>query len=108
MCNQPIFYRNGLDMVYWGWQSDVVGQMVLPPEIPTRRRFIQGQVNAKGAKEVKDAKKNKKINHEEHEEHEEEREYKITKEQLEQLVPCVKKLHEVTEKNCVAKINSFA
>ena len=35
------------------------------------------------------------------------REYKITKEQLEQLAPCVKKLHEVTEKICVAKIESF-
>ena len=35
------------------------------------------------------------------------REYEITKEQLEQLAPCVKKLHEVTEKICVAKIESF-
>ncbi len=35
------------------------------------------------------------------------REYKITKQQLEQLSPCVKKLHEVTEKICVAKIESF-
>ena len=35
------------------------------------------------------------------------REYKITKEQLEQLAPCVKKLHEVTEKICIAKIKSF-
>ena len=33
--------------------------------------------------------------------------YKITKQQLEQLAPCVKKLHEVTERVCVAKINSF-
>jgi len=33
--------------------------------------------------------------------------YKITKEQLEQLSPCVKKLHEVTEKICVEKIKSF-
>jgi len=33
--------------------------------------------------------------------------YKITKKQLEQLAPCVKKLHEVTEKICAAKINSF-
>jgi predicted nucleotidyltransferase/HEPN domain-containing protein len=35
------------------------------------------------------------------------RDYKITKEQLEQLAPCVKKLHEVTERICVAKIDSF-
>jgi len=35
------------------------------------------------------------------------RRYKITKEQLEQLAPCVKKLHEVTEKICEAKIKSF-
>lgn len=35
------------------------------------------------------------------------RRYKITKEQLEQLAPCVKKLHKVTEKICVAKIESF-
>jgi HEPN domain-containing protein len=35
------------------------------------------------------------------------REYKITKEQLEQLAPCVKKLHEVTEKICKEKIESF-
>ena len=35
------------------------------------------------------------------------REYKITKEQLEQLAPCVKKLHEVTEKSCKEKIESF-
>jgi len=34
-------------------------------------------------------------------------EYKITKEQLEQLAPCVKKLHEVTEKICIEKIESF-
>ncbi len=34
--------------------------------------------------------------------------YKITKQQLEQLAPCVKKLHEVTERICVAKIKSFA
>jgi len=33
--------------------------------------------------------------------------YKITKEQLEQLAPCVKKLHEVTERICKAKIESF-
>jgi len=36
------------------------------------------------------------------------REYKITKEELEQLAPCVKKLHEVTEKICKEKIGSFA
>jgi len=35
------------------------------------------------------------------------REYKITKQQLEQLAPCVKKLHEVTERNCKDKIESF-
>ncbi len=35
------------------------------------------------------------------------RSYKITKEQLEQLSPCVKKLHEVTEKACKEKIKSF-
>lgn len=35
------------------------------------------------------------------------REYKITKKQLEQLSPCVKKLHEVTEKICKEKIESF-
>jgi len=34
--------------------------------------------------------------------------YKITKEQLEQLAPCVKKLHEVTERICKEKIESFA
>ena len=33
--------------------------------------------------------------------------YKITKEQLEQLAPCVKKLHEVTERICKEKIESF-
>ena len=33
--------------------------------------------------------------------------YKITKQQLEQLAPCVKKLHEVTERICKAKIESF-
>ena len=33
--------------------------------------------------------------------------YKITKQQLEQLAPCVKKLHEVTEKPCKEKIESF-
>ena len=33
--------------------------------------------------------------------------YKITKEQLEQLSPCVQKLHEVTEKICKEKIESF-
>ncbi len=27
--------------------------------------------------------------------------------EVEQLAPCVKKLHEVTEKICVAKIESF-
>ncbi len=35
------------------------------------------------------------------------REYKITKKQLEQIAPYVKKLHEVTERICVAKIESF-
>jgi len=35
------------------------------------------------------------------------RSYKITKEELEQLAPCVKKLHEVTERICKAKIESF-
>ena len=35
------------------------------------------------------------------------RHYKITKEQLELLGPCVKKLHEVTERICAAKIDSF-
>ncbi len=35
------------------------------------------------------------------------REYKITKQQLEQLAPCVKKLHEVTERICKEKISSF-
>ena len=35
------------------------------------------------------------------------REYKITKPQLEQLAPCVKKLHRLTEKICVTKIDSF-
>jgi len=35
------------------------------------------------------------------------RSYKITKEELEQLAPCVKKLHEVTEKICKEKIESF-
>jgi len=35
------------------------------------------------------------------------REYKITKEQLEQLAPSVKKLHEVTERICKEKIESF-
>ncbi len=34
--------------------------------------------------------------------------YKITKKQLEQLSPCVKKLHEVTERICKEKIKSFA
>ncbi len=33
--------------------------------------------------------------------------FKITKEQLEQLAPCVKRLHEVTEKLCKEKIDSF-
>jgi len=33
--------------------------------------------------------------------------YKITKQQLEQLSPCVKKLHEVTERICIGKIESF-
>ena len=32
--------------------------------------------------------------------------FKITTEQLEQLAPCVKKLDEVTEKICKAKIES--
>ena len=32
--------------------------------------------------------------------------YKITKKQLEQLAPCVKRLHEVTERICKAKIES--
>jgi len=36
-----------------------------------------------------------------------ERHYKITKEQLQQLAPCVKKLHEVTERICKEKIESF-
>ncbi len=35
------------------------------------------------------------------------RSYKITKEQLEKLSKYVSKLHTVTEKACVAKINSF-
>ncbi|MHC4865496.1 MAG: HEPN domain-containing protein [Planctomycetota bacterium] len=35
------------------------------------------------------------------------REYKITKEQLEELAPCVRKLHEVTEKICKEKIESL-
>jgi HEPN domain-containing protein/predicted nucleotidyltransferase len=35
------------------------------------------------------------------------REYKITKQQLEQLSPCVKKLHQVTERICKGKIESF-
>ena len=30
--------------------------------------------------------------------------YKITKQQLEQLAPCVKKLHEVTERICKEEI----
>ena len=34
--------------------------------------------------------------------------YKITKEELEQLAPCVKKLHELTERICKEKIESFA
>ncbi len=34
--------------------------------------------------------------------------YKITKEQLKQLAPCVQKLHEVTERICKGKIDSFA
>ena len=33
--------------------------------------------------------------------------YKITKQQLKQLAPCVKKLHEVTERICKEKIESF-
>jgi hypothetical protein len=33
--------------------------------------------------------------------------YKITMKQLERLAPYVKKLHELTEKICVAKIESF-
>ncbi len=35
------------------------------------------------------------------------RDYKITKEQLQQLATCVQKLHEVTEKICKEKIESF-
>ena len=35
------------------------------------------------------------------------RDYKITKEQLQQLATCVQKLHEVTEKVCKDKIESF-
>ena len=35
------------------------------------------------------------------------RHFKITKEELEQLAPCIKKLHEVTERNCLAKIEGF-
>jgi HEPN domain-containing protein len=35
------------------------------------------------------------------------RHYKITKQQLEQLSPCVKKLHEVTERICKEKIEGF-
>ena len=35
------------------------------------------------------------------------REYKITRQQLEQLAPCVKKLHEVTERICKEKIEGF-
>ena len=35
------------------------------------------------------------------------REYKIIKQQLEQLSPCVKKLHEVTEKVCKEKLKTF-
>ena len=35
------------------------------------------------------------------------REYKITKEQLKELSKYVRKLHTVTEKNCVAKIKGF-
>ena len=35
------------------------------------------------------------------------KDYKITKEQLEQLAPCVRKLHEVTEKICKERIESF-
>jgi HEPN domain-containing protein len=35
------------------------------------------------------------------------REYKITKEQLKKLAPCVKKLHEVIERICKEKIDSF-
>ena len=33
--------------------------------------------------------------------------YKITKKQLEYLAKCVKKLHEVTERICKEKIESF-
>jgi len=33
--------------------------------------------------------------------------YKITKKQLTQLAPCVKKLHQLTEKICKQKIKSF-
>lgn len=35
------------------------------------------------------------------------RHYKITQEQLAQLAPYVEKLHEVIERNCIAKINNF-
>jgi len=35
------------------------------------------------------------------------RHYKITKQQLEQLAPCVKKLHEVTERICKEKTEGF-
>jgi len=35
------------------------------------------------------------------------KDYEITKEQLEQLAPCVKKLHEVTERICKEKIEGF-
>ena len=35
------------------------------------------------------------------------KDYAITKEQLEQLAPCVRKLHEVTERICKEKIDSL-
>ena len=35
------------------------------------------------------------------------REYKITKQQLKKLSKYVSKLHEITEKNCKKKIDSF-
>jgi len=35
------------------------------------------------------------------------KDYKITKQQLEYLAQRIKKLHELTEKICVAKIKSF-
>jgi len=35
------------------------------------------------------------------------KDYKITKQQLEYLAQRIKKLHELTERICVAKIDSF-